>query len=134
MPRLDVNFNDVPDAILPIGPGSYDLAINEAPTIEAAKSGKGNMVVTKFVVASEGEFKGRMITHRFCIWTSMGKVDLKRCYLSAGVLVGAVGANTEDLVGKVVKAIIGTRKYKDETTGEEREASEIKKFLIPGDA
>lgn len=135
MTQLNVNFDDVPDKVMPIGPGLYDLEVVDTPTLEAVSKGPNAgkmMVVAKLRVTNEGEFQNRTLIHNMCVWTELGQIDIKRFCLSAGVPVGSQGVDLVELTGVTIKAQIVTRTYKDDQ-GADQETHSVKKILIPGD-
>ncbi len=114
MPRLEMNFDEVPDKVPPFPPGLHEAVITETPTIEEARSGKGN--VLRVVMRGQGgEVDGRMIFDSIPLWTEFGKVKVKHLAKSAGVEVGPEGLELEDLEGLTVRIQVVTRTYKDDS-------------------
>lgn len=131
MARIETNFDEVPDQIMPVDPGVYTLTV-EAATLEDVKPPKtGKKIVVILKVADEGNKNfGRQIYDH--ISTKMD-VKIKRLCLSAGIKPGAGGFDTEDLIGKTLKARISNRTYKDDN-GAIKESSSVQDYLIEGDA
>lgn len=129
-PLVDVNFEDVPDEVLPVGAGIYEATCEEVPTLQAPKENpeRGNMVVAVHTI-SEGEFKGRKLTTYDCLWMDLGKISFKRLCLACGLTPGADGVDLADLVGKAHKIQVTERTYKDESDVE-RATSDIKDYVI----
>lgn len=127
MPKIAVNFDDVPDQILPIEPGVY-TAMVESASVEATKDGKGEKVVVEMKIDDEANPNhGRKIFDH--ISTKM-LTNLKRLAKSAGINVGADGLDIDDLVGKHVKLRTKTRVYKDPETGEAKESVAVAEYLF----
>lgn len=136
MPILGVNFDTVPDKILPIGSGTYTMEVlssqiepNKAKKDggESAK-GAGDNLVTELKVISEGEYLDRRITSYSS--TKM-HTNIKRLALSCQVDLSK-GLNTDDLIGKNCRVVIEQGTYTP-PGGTPRPNSQIKDFLIPGD-
>jgi len=129
MPLLDFNFEDVPDEIKPIPKGDYNLETPEAPTIEPTSSGKGNNLIVQFAIA-DGEYKGRKLKDYFYLGNEIGLINTKRFLKACGVTPTSSGINTEELMGRLVKARVGSRTYTDNESGEEREVANIDSYLL----
>jgi hypothetical protein len=135
-PHLNTNFNETPDVVPPIPPGTYTMEIMGAPKVEPSKKGDSTNVVMemRIVDCPEVVVNGRSVIH----YINLGKnpdmklradVMLKNLCKSAGVEAGAGGVDTEDLAGKRVKVVLASRSYKDPTSGEQRDGVEVKSYL-----
>lgn len=135
MPKIAVNFDSVPDQILPIDPGIYPLeviSVEEESVASKKKPGEMyNQVVVKLQVRDDGNKNdGRTVYDRIGIDNDWGRVALKRLVKSCGLTPGPDGLELNDLVGKLCRARIANRTYKDDSTGETKEASNIKEYLF----
>lgn len=130
MGHIATNFDEVPDQILPVDPGVYTLLV-ETAELKPTKDQKGTKIEVVMKVNDEGNPNfGRTVYDH--ISTKMN-VKIKRLWKSCGVVPGAAGVNTEDIIGKVCKGRIANRPYKDDS-GTVRETSSIQDYLIEGDA
>ena len=118
MPKIQTNFNDVPDEYLPVPAGVYTCEINEAPKIEAVKSdpSKTKLTVVLTVVsgpegAEQANLKGRKL---FDTIPMSRKTSIKRLALSAGLNPGSDGLDTEELVGRTVRVMTKMDEYQGE--------------------
>ena len=128
-PRLDVNFGDVPEVIKPIEPGVYELEVAKVPAIEPTSKGTGQNFIVDFRVTTEGEFFGRSIRDYIFI-SDMGLTTIKQLMLGCGMPADQNGINTEEFLGKKVKAILVASSYKDPETGQTNVNAKIKSFLF----
>jgi hypothetical protein len=127
MAFINVNFNDVPDDFKTLEAGEYNLEISSCE-IQPTKSGSSQNLVVDFKVA-DGEFAGRKMKEWFYLGNEMGLIKVKKFLVACGCVPGPEGINTEELLGKICKAVIVERNYKDDITGEDKKSSEIKSFL-----
>jgi hypothetical protein len=128
-PQIDCNFNDVPDEILPLEPGTYEMELGEGIDIKPSASGNGNNLIVPMTVVNHATHNGRKHTH-YIFLNDMGKTNLKRMAKSAGVTPGASGLDTSELVGKVVRVVIVNTPYVDKDTQETKQSAKIKDFII----
>lgn len=127
MAKLNVNFDEVPNEVQPVDPGTYTAAVEEA-NLEETKDGKGMKVVVKMKIKAENNPNdGRLVFDH--ISTKM-QTQLKRLALSAGLNPGGDGYDTDDLIGKIVKIRVKNAPYKDEKTGETKETSRIAEYMF----
>jgi hypothetical protein len=61
----------------------------------------------------------------------LGLIKVKQLVMGCG-MNPAKRVNTEEMVGKIVTAILAKNKYKDEATGETVDGSKIMRYLWPG--
>lgn len=129
-PVVDVNFADVPDEVQPVGAGVYMAVIEEVPLLVAPKKdpGRGSMAVAVHTI-SEGDYKGRKMTTRDCLWMDLGKISFKRLCLACGIRPGKDGVDLADLVGKPHKITVVERTYKGEDDIE-RATSDVRDYVI----
>lgn len=130
MAFINVDFNEVPDDFKTVEPGTYNLEISSIPEIQPTKDGSSQNLVVDFQVADEGEFKGRKMKEWFYLGNELGLIKAKKFLIACGVTPGPEGINTEELMGKICKAVVAQRNYKDAITGEDRTSTEIKAFLV----
>jgi hypothetical protein len=134
MSTISVNFNEVPDKILPLREGERMLEV-QAPDekkgfIQLTKDGTKTMAVITLAVVDDVDpnEKGRQVTDYIVTGNQFGLVRLKQLALSAGVRPGAEGLDLTQLIGKRVKAMITTRTYKDDS-GVEQQSSSVKSYI-----
>lgn len=131
MPKIQVNFDKVPDVVQPVRPGIRTLECVSAEITETAAK-TGQKLVIEWRVNEEGdENHGRKLFDHISLKM---ETRLKRAALACGLTVGADGYDTSDLIGRTCKARVENRTYQDQQTQETKETSSIKDYLIPGDA
>lgn len=123
---ININFDNVPDEILPIPAGIYTARVVGIPQIQPTKDGNGQKVVVE-VEITEGDYAGRRVTDHISLKMT---TRLKRLALSCGVTVGAGGLNLHDLADQFCQIQITTRPYTDRDTGEQKESYNIKDYLF----
>lgn len=130
MPFIDVNFDDVPDNIQPIPAGLYILTIKEAD-VKPSKDEKSKNLILKLKVddPSNPNHDRQIVDYCNLGNNDFAKVRLKRLQKSAGLVPGK-GLNTDDLVGKTVKARISTAPFTNKDTGEVSERSNIAEYMF----
>jgi hypothetical protein len=126
MPHLDIPFEEVPNEIRPVQPGTYTLEIMDVPTIEPTKSGNGQKLVVQMTIQDDGEFKGRRIQDH--ISTKM-QTKIKRLAIAAGLDPDNNGIDTEEMAGRQVKARVKSNTFTNDF-GEEIENARIQDYLI----
>ncbi len=129
MSIVNIDFNDVPDENLCVGPGVYFVRFEEAPEIEL--KGDGDMVKAVAVIEDEGDFKNRKVKDYHCLWMDMGKTGLKRMAVSAGVTFGSEGMDLNDFVGQVGRVSVGNEEYTPKGESESRTVAKIRDWLAP---
>ncbi len=123
MPRLEIDFSEVPTEIALIPPGIYELEITEIPTLEPTKDQTSHNLIVKMKLINQDDPK---LENR-SIWDFISvkmESKLKRLCLSAGLKVGKEGVDLEDLFGKTLKAEIYTNVWN------EQKRSKIKQYQI----
>ncbi len=128
-PILDMDFTDVPDKIEPIPPGTYILEVATVPEIKRSKEDTGNNLHMTFRVADESKHKGRQQKDTIFL-NEMGLVKAKQLIIGLGMTAGK-GVNTEEMLGRKVKALIIASTYKDKDSGETLQSSKVKSYLKP---
>ena len=127
MARIKVDFNDVPNEIVPIAPGIYGFEVEGVPTIEKTKDGTGTKLVVKCRITEDGPEKGRVITDQ--ISTKM-ETKMKRLAMTCGLAPGAEGFDTEDLVGRGGRFRIAPNTFTDSSSGETVHNSKVADYVI----
>ena len=125
-PMIDINFDVVPDQILPIDAGIYPLEISEVSQEPTAKGDSEKLVVTMKVSDPGNPNDGRTIKSHIGF---KNPVMLKQLAMAAGLNPGSGGFDSSELIGKTVKAVIKPRTYRDQDSGEQKETSEVKEFI-----
>lgn len=133
MSLLSVKLTDVSTK----GPPQLDPAVY---TLESIKVGVNPPVGEKAAQIevlfkdTEGEADGPTVRKIFSL-SEKAKCYLKLWLLSCGRkdLANAEELDTDDLVGLVCQAAVGSRSWNDKDTGDTRTAAEIKKFIVPED-
>lgn len=131
MAHLDINFDTVPDKFETLPPGVYDLKVlsvsEPEKTKKAIEEGTEDMkVVVELEVVNNPEHNGRK---QVCHIGLKKPILLQQLIKSCGLKWGAAGGDTQELVGKVAKAQIKGRVYKDDS-GNDQQASDLKAFLF----
>lgn len=126
MGRININFDEVPDRILPLEPGVYTFVV-ESATLEATKDRKGEKVVVELRVDDPNSPNhNRKVYDHLSLRMPIG---LKQLIKSAGLRADSSGVSLDELVGKVVRARVKTRTYKDEDSQEVKETSAIAEYI-----
>ena len=125
MPKLMVNFDDVPDKPEALPAGVYEFLITDVSLEETKKKTGHNLVVELEV--TEGDHKGRK-TRDYIFQNERGQIKTKHLCKSAGLSVGADGLDTDDLKGLVCKAAVKNRVYTDPDTEVEQETNDIQDY------
>jgi hypothetical protein len=106
MTRLGINFNDVPDQILPLPDSLYHFEITEVPTIAPTK--KGNGTNFNFIGrVSEGEGIGRTVKGNLFLGNDIGKVRMKKFIVACG-FNASDDPDTADFLGRTFWATTKT--------------------------
>jgi hypothetical protein len=113
MARLNVNFGDVPDDIIPVASGIYLCDINTAPEIKLTKKQDGSQnLIVQMVIAdkvSVPEWNPKLINRKvtdYIYLSEMGYITVKKLAKAAGLTLGPDGLDTTELVGKRIKVSI----------------------------
>lgn len=131
MAHLDINFDKVPDKFESLPPGIYELKVlsisEPEKTKKAIEEGTEDMkVVVELEVVNNPEFNDRKQT---CHIGLKKPILLQQLIKSCGLKWGAAGGDTQELVGRIAKAQIKGRIYKDDD-GVSQTASDLKAFLF----
>lgn len=130
MALIDINLSEVPNVIPLIDPAVYTMLVKSIE-FKPNKAGTGNNAVVVLKVHDEGPNKDRELTDYISLKMA---TKLKRLALSAGITVfPPTGLATEEIVGKMVKAVISKNPYTDPATQITRETNQLRDYLIPGD-
>tara|TARA_Y100000310_G_scaffold328755_1_gene397400 strand:- start:529 stop:903 length:375 start_codon:yes stop_codon:yes gene_type:complete len=121
MAKLAVNFDDVPDVVLPVPGGEYELEIFEAPQLMENANKTGMKVVFGFRVINNEEHNNRKLYDHVSVKM---ETRLKRIAKSAGLSPGSDGIELDDLNMCVVRALVIEVPY------EERMVNRIKDYLF----
>lgn len=133
MSQIKINFNDVPDEMLPVESGEYTVAINEMPTLRTNDKGENSWSVV-YTITSDGPMKGRKIYDQFGTkWlqdtSSIVAIRMKRLIIAAGLKIADDGFDLADLVGKELRIIVSHRVGKDAQTGEQKTFAQVKDYV-----
>jgi hypothetical protein len=146
---IEANFSEVPDKVLAIPTGIYDLLCEKVevkapnPRTDGKPTAVGNNIVLTWVVNSEGPNKGRKITDYIFISAdpkltaderARNLVGIKRVAMSTGTPIGSQGLNVTEIQGKIAKAQITTSvgpSFRNPAVMVEQ--SNVSKYFIPGD-
>ena len=124
----DVNYQDVPDEILPVPAGIYTCVILKIPEVQDTKDGTKQKIVVELKV----DCPENPEAHERLLWDHIGlaaHTRLKRLFLSAGLTIGAAGLDTTDLLEARVKVRVKAGTYKDEG-GNVKEVSRVDDYVL----
>lgn len=127
MAHIKVNLETTPDRMEPVPPGVYTLRITAAEQKPTADGSKQKIVVEHEVDDEGSPAHGRKLFNHIGL---SNPIALKQLVKSAGIPVSADGVDTDELVGKHVRARVGSRTYVDAATGETKETSSITEYLF----
>jgi hypothetical protein len=126
MPRIKVNLADVGERGGNVEPGKWE---SELTDIEETKSSKDNDMLVWSWEIKEGPSEGEIIKS----WTSLlenALFNLKEHLVAFGADPEAeVDIEGDKLMGRRATLVVGTRKFKDRDSGEDRETSSVIKVL-----
>ena len=134
MSTLQVNFLEVPDKILPVPPGIYEVLVITAPVLKPSKKGTGNNLMLEYKIITEGDFKGRALKDTIFL-SEIGLMRVKKLLVSAKVELRASGVDTEELIGKTLKVLVKQEMYQEkdpatqENVGEARPVAKIEQYV-----
>ena len=134
MSTLQVNFLEVPDKILPVPPGIYEVLVITAPVLKPSKKGTGNNLMLEYKIITEGDFKGRALKDTIFL-SEIGLMRVKKLLVSAKVELRATGVDTEELIGKTLKVLVKQEMYQEkdpatqENVGEARPVAKIEQYV-----
>jgi len=130
MPKINVDFNEVPNEIPQLESGRYTLVVSEAPRLEQTKKDASkSKIVVVFKVVENPKFDGRMVFDHIGISNENGKTRLKRLALACG-LNPSNGLDTEDLIGKTCLAFVQVGTYVDKESNETKDSVKIKDYIV----
>ena len=126
MPHVTI-AKDTPEEFKNIPAGLYTFRIDGAPTLQPARKQPdiNNLVVE--LVVDDGEHSGRKMRD-YIFQNEMGQTKTLQLCKSAGI-EGAGGFDTDDLAERLIKAVVSTSTYVDDTTKETRESSNISRYV-----
>ena len=134
MSTLQVNFLEVPDKILPVPPGIYEVLVTTAPVLKPSKKGTGNNLMLEYKIMTEGDFKGRQLKETIFL-SEIGLMRVKKLLVSAKIELRATGVDTEELIGKTLKVLVKQEMYQEkdpmtlENVGEARPVAKIEQYV-----
>ncbi len=130
MTLVDINFDNVPDEIVPVEAGIYTAVIHEVPEVKPTKDGKGTKIVVQMKITDEDSpFKDRQLFDHISL---KFPTRFKRLCKSAGHNPGADGFDTADLLDCTVRVRVKARTYTDED-GNTKETSGVDDYLFDSD-
>lgn len=126
--KLNVNFENVPDEVLPIPAGIYTCTILTTPEIQPTVNGNGQKLVVDLQINDdESDQNGRRLTDNISL---KNQTRIKRLAKSAGLSPGADGLDLEELEGAVVTVKVTNRTYTDKSSGELKESYNVSDYLF----
>jgi len=134
MSTLQVNFLEVPDKMLPVPPGIYEVLVATAPVLKPSKKGTGNNLMLEYKIMTEGDFKGRQLKETIFL-SEIGLMRVKKLLVSAKIELRATGVDTEELIGKTLKVLVKQEMYQEkdpmtlENVGEARPVAKIEQYV-----
>lgn len=129
MPHIAVNFDEVPDFVPPISTGIYTFRIVSANVEEVRNKPDREKVVLELEVDMDGnEFHGRKQFEHIGISHERGRTTIKQVCMAVGLVVGAGGLDTDELIGRTLQARIKQGTYTD-SSGEVRENARVAGYL-----
>ena len=132
MPRVEVNFDVVPDSVPPIEPGEYDMEVKECNVAENKNKNGFNLVAVLSISGPSGSpMIGRQVTDYMAISNDPNKnVRIKHFGQSAGLKMTSEGFDTEEAIGKTVRAqlVQNPGKTKD---GKDTMFTNVRDYIVP---
>jgi hypothetical protein len=125
---IDINLDDTPTELPPINEGVRLLHIDDIETKEKDDGGVYYNVCLS-VNEPDAEDHERKGWERFDFQYPMARTQFKNLCLAAGHSGTGEGVDLTDLIGCDVKCIVAPRVYKDKTTGEQKQTTQVKKWL-----
>ena len=129
MPRIAINFDEVPDKVPQVAPGIYPVKVKDARLEENKKKTGENMVLELTVEDSTSPEHGRPLYSYTSMMPPHGPINCKHILLSCGVPLSKDGFEVTELIGKIGRVRVEARNYVDEKTGETKEGTQIKEWL-----
>lgn len=128
--KIQANFDEVPDKIPQIDPGVYTVQITKS-TVDRNKKDDGDNLVLELKIDDSASPNHNRTLKVYCsLKPPYGLIGLKKIAKSCGIVVGKEGVDTDDFLNKHAKVKVGPRVYNDAETGEAKEASEVKEWLV----
>lgn len=127
MPLVEMNFDDTPDKMLPVEAGVRLFKITDF-TEEENDLGEKIRIVELEVL--EGDDAGRKAWDRFNFKYKPAMVKFKQLVKSAGLPAVGQGIDSSMLIGQTVRAVVKPRTYKDKTTNETKETTQVAEYLF----
>lgn len=136
MATFDFNFSDVPSENKPIEPGVYEMTIDEITHEPTRNDPTRFKFVIQHTIINHSELEGKQFSNVASAQAPGGRITMKRLALSAGLTEDQLASlqTTDPLIGKVVKAVVKKREYRDPQTNEVRQTTDLDTYLIPGDS
>jgi len=124
MVRIKMNLDEISDSFEVIEPGKYNAKVHD---IEEKDSSSGNPMLEWTWKIIGGEYNGREIKS----FTSLQEHALfgLKSHLSAFGMKGSVEFDTDKLIGKKAKLVIGKTVVKNRNTGDDMEVNRITSIL-----
>lgn len=128
-PLIDINLDDTPDKMLPIDIGVRTLDIMDI-TSEEDQNGDTIHIVQLKVNMPEADDHERMAWDRFNFKYLPARVKFKQLVKAAGHTGTGESVDPTELIGCTVKATVKPRTYKDKTTGEDVQTTQVSRYLF----
>ena len=130
---LDLNFDDIPDEILPISKGIYGARIVGTPKVEdreSQRTGKSwQQLSVSMIITDDGEEKDKPVYAQMGVGNRKGQVLIKRMAKSAGLEVSNDNPlDLAELEDKDVIIDVRVRSYKD-SDDETQVVNSVRDFL-----
>lgn len=126
---LNINFDDVSTEYTQVEPGMYEFEIVDCKT-GLSKANNPKVEVRAQLVNCAEEFQGAQLTDHIAIHTELGKKRFKRLAASCGVDISGGSVDVTALIGAVGKFVVTRRTYTDKDTGQVRESTDIKDYVV----
>jgi hypothetical protein len=133
MATIDINLDDTPESLPPVEPGVRILTIKDIKE-EESKQGDMQQVVELEVNQPDAPDHERKMWDRFNFKYPIARTKFKQLVLAAGHEGTGMGVEPAELIGTDVKAVVKPRVYKDPTTEEMVETTQVQKYLFGPDA
>ena len=124
----DVNYNDVPDKVLPIPPGTYKCIIENEPEFTKTKDGTKD----KVVVVMKIDCPETPLAHGKLLWDHIvmdSQTRIKRVFMAAGLTIGPRGLDLADLIGATLEVRVKPDVWKHDD-GEVEDVARIADYLV----
>ncbi len=113
MPKLSIDFSDVPDTIPVVPPGEYEFEVVGTPELLPTKKDPSkDMIKLVLRIINHAEFSGRQVyDYIMC----SRETDIKRLALSCGLDLSD-GLETEALTGQTGRVLLMADEYQGKPT------------------